>query len=202
MNYILAIGFFIAILIITFILLIFMPKPLCYYDINKIYPELKILEYEEYFKIIVKELLTDDILNDNFNGIKLIYQNYNMQIDPDLIDTTFNILRTIPFIRTVFITSVINNSDLPKRKGSSSIANNTIRCILPIKIPGAKKTGIWTDGEIKLFQEGKLVLYDDSRENQVFNKHKRKKLYLLVIDVDRPDKIPIGISNIEHDVLF
>ena len=197
MNYVIAIGIFIAILMVTFILLIFMPKPMCYYDIDKTYPELKIIEKEEYFNKIIGELLKDE-----HKKIKLIYSMGKMEMDPDTIPITFDLLKTIPYIKSVFLATVESKSNLPKRRGSSSFANNTIRCILPLKISSVKKTGIWTDGEIKLFQEGKWVLYDDSRENQIFNNHKYNKLYLLVLDVDRPDIYPMGISTIEHDILF
>ena len=88
------------------------------------------------------------------------------------------------------------------RQGCKDFANVTLRCVLPLKIAAAQKSGIWVDGESKFYDDGQWIIYDDSRKNTYYNKHKRKDTHLLVVDVDRPANLPQGISVNTNKSLF
>lgn len=190
-DYIIIIAVVIVLVIVTFLLLIFMPRPKCYFDTNDICKELLLLSKEEQFKKIKEELST--LEGDHIE----IYKNNLTSNISTSIPETYELLRSIPNVRQVFLTKLDKKTEVDKHKGSEShvFTNNTIRCVLPIKIPGAKKSGIWVDGETKIFTEGEWTVYDNSREHSMFNKHKRLPLYLLVVDIDRSDHIPIGIAT-------
>lgn len=57
------------------------------------------------------------------------------------------------------------------------------RCIIPFEKPKGKKTGVWCDGENKFFFNNKYIIYDDTKPNAYFNKHKIKKVKMLIIDL-------------------
>jgi len=201
-DYFLAGGIAFAFIIVTFLLLIFMPKPKSYFDIDDVAPELNILTQDEYFTSIKNEL-TEWVTNTEENSnLHIIHYANDTLVDSQLIPNTFDILQTIPDIASVFVAKVNKKTEITQRKGSADYANNTLRCILPISISGEKKSGIWNDGETKLFVEKELIIHDDSRPNSVFNKHKRKDTILLIIDVERPSRYPAGIALENHDVLF
>lgn len=194
-------GIVISFIVVTFLLLVFMPKPKSYFDANETCKELNIFTNIHYLEQVQQELL--NIKDEEYiNNVHMIYNGGEMTHDTKSIQNTYEILQTIPNVRCVFITQLNKKTDTDQRKGSADYANNTIRCVIPIKISATKKSGIWNNGETKLFVEGEPILYDDSHPNSMFNKHKRKKTYLLVVDIDRPSKYPIGISTITHNNLI
>lgn len=201
-KYIVVVAIVILLIIVTFLLLIFMPKPKCYFDVSEICKELLLLSKDEYFKKIQEEVEKKCIdmgdLEDQKNPVKskIVYKNNQVCETVNDIPETYELLRTVPNIRQISIIVINKKAELPKCKGSESaqFSNQTLRCILPIKISAAKRCGIWVDGETKFFSEGEWIMYDNSREHSVHNKHKRLPVYLLVVDIDRPNHIPIGIA--------
>jgi hypothetical protein len=191
----------ITIILITFILLICMPKPKCYFDVDEICKELlPIIENEQ----LVPELmeLFEKQTEKTDRTHHYIYNDNQVTIDTSSISTSYDLFRTIPNVRNILVVKLNGSTDISKKKGSATLSNNTLRCVLPLKISGAKKSGIWVDGETKFFTEGEWIIYDNSREHSVFNKHKRRESYILVIDIDRPDNIPLGISTEETDLII
>jgi hypothetical protein len=198
-DYLLITGVVIALIVITFLLLIFMPTPNCYYSFDEIGDDLAKLSKEETFNDLVKEI---DGIEYDANGIRMMYQDgvlhANMNSHPKL----YELLRTVPDVKRVFLKHIKKKEKSQKRKGSSKFANLHLRCVLPIDISGAKKSGMWVDGETRFYHDRDWTIYDDSRENSYYNKHKRLDVYLLVVDIDRPKSIPIGISTEENDTIF
>jgi hypothetical protein len=198
-DYLLITGVVIALIAITFLLLIFMPTPNCYYSFDEIGDDLAKFSNEETFNELVKEI---DGIDYDANGIRMLYQDgvlhANMNIHPKL----YELLRTVPDVKRVFLKQIEKKEKSHKRKGSSKFANTHLRCILPIDISGTKKSGMWVDGETRFYRDRDWIIYDDSRENSYYNKHKRLDVYLLVVDIDRPELIPIGISTEENATIF
>lgn len=199
MNYLFVGRVVVALIAITFLLLIFMPTPNCFFSFDEIDNSMLVFCVEPVFEKLVKEI--DGATYDN-NGVRMLYQNGqlhdNMEAHPEL----YELLRTIPDIERAFLKHVTKKTKSVKRKGSANISNKSLRCVLPIDIPAAKKSGIWVDGEKKFFRDMEWVIYDNSREHSYYNKHKRLDLYILVVDVARPNSIPMGIASCDHDVLF
>ena len=190
-------GIIIVISIIVIFLLFFMPKPKCYFDIDDINPDLKLLTCDFIYKSLINNINYKEILNNN--SIHFICDEEHIYYDGETIN---NLLPYIPEIQRIYLTKIDPKVKFLPKKGSANKANKELRCILPLEISNPKKSGIWTDGETKLFVEGELIIYDDSRINSMFNKHKKKTTYLLIIDILRPEKYPIGIATENHNILF
>jgi hypothetical protein len=188
-----------VLVIITFLLLIFMPTPNCYFSFDEIGHEFAKFSTEENFQSLVTEI--ENSIYDK-NNIRMLYQNgmlhENFVDHPKL----YSLIRTVPNVERVFLKKVTKKSHSDKRKGSANTSNNTFRCVLPIDIPGAKKSGMWLDGESRLYRDMDWIIYDDSRTSTYYNNHKRCDLYLLVVDVTRPSNIPMGIAITNHNILF
>jgi hypothetical protein len=182
-------GFIVLVLIVTtFIFLIVVPKHKYYFDSN-IYPDLSNLTFDEAYNSIRKEC---ELIQDTF----IIYSNKQVNHDNiKQIPNIYSLLRTIPDIRNAFITVLKPKTKTTRHKGSADLANNTLRCVLPLEISGTKKTGVWVDGEKKFYTDKEWIVYDDSRENNSFNSERFNVTKILVIDIDRPKDIPFGVSE-------
>ena len=184
MNYLLTGICVLLLIIVTVMLVIFMPKPQCYFDPIAIHVELLLLTYDEHFTNIAEECnkLDDCILYDE-------QQKHNeLQITK-----TYELLRTIPNVRHVHIYTLDKKTSTPKAKGDIN-TNNILRIILPINACNSRKSYIWCDGEKRFFSNGKLIIYDPSRESQMINDHRRQSTRLLIIDIDRPNDVPKGVA--------
>ncbi len=234
MGWILIIGLVIALIIITFMLVIFMPRPKIFFHTSDLDEAFLNFEHEKLFNIVEKELFNG--VNPTFeykNGIFDIYQQTTrriaadrsitdrptvdqpttdrstanqpttnqhaskssglIHIDPTKYPYLYSALLSLPDVRAVFMLKIGPKTITPLNKGRPDYANSTVRCAMPIRIPGAKKSGIWNDGETKLFRDREWVIYDDSRENAMFNKHRSTDLHLLIIDTARPKNLPSGV---------
>jgi len=185
----------IILVILTFMLLVLLPGPKCYFDVEE-FSELKKIESDEYLKIFKEELipLSDQVSNIYVDGLLLKL--------PDEYPKSYELFRSIPFIEQILLYKLNAKTDMPKQKGSADLANHTLRAVMPLKISGTQKSGIWVDGTIKFYTEGKWIIYDNSREHSMFNKHKRFETYLLIIDIKRPKHIPVGIATENHDIII
>ena len=57
--------------------------------------------------------------------------------------------------------------------------------------------GIWVNGESKKLISNSLVIFDSSKEHSIYN-DTDYPIYALLIDLQRPEKIPNGISQREY----
>jgi len=188
MEYLFGILIFIVLLITSLIFIVVVPRHKYYFS-NDTYPYILYLNELDNFNKIKNECST---INDTI----IIFSN-NV-VDNNIISklpNTYNLLRTIPDLRNAFLTVLKPKSKTTRHKGSADLSNHTLRCVLPICISSAKKSGVWVDGEKKLFKENEWIIYDNSRENNTFNTNKYYTTILLVIDIDRPSNVPIGVSS-------
>lgn len=198
-NY-LAVGLVVVlVIIITFIILIFMPSPKCFFIQDKTYPQLNTLIDPLNFNNILEECKKID-----YKGASL-YKLYHKNVVHDnmlKLPALFNLIKDIPEIHNVFIKRIAKKIKTPVKRGSANLSNKTLRCALPLVISGAKKSGIWVDGETRFYMDQEWVVYDNSKESYVFNEHKRKETVLLVIDITRSDALTPGTAIETHDDLF
>lgn len=189
-------GIFLVLVLVTFFMMIFSPKPKSYFDIDDDYPELNILKEDDVFAILHNDLIKNkQTCNDN---IHIVYDGEKWYHD-DKIKDVFSL---IPNIKCVFVAELPAKTETPHRKGSAEYANHTLRCVIPLKLSISDSSGMWNDGESRIFKEQELVLYDDSRVNSFYNRHKKRSTFLLIVDVVRPVKYPAGISTHSHNSLF
>lgn len=185
MNYLLTGICVILLIIVTVMLVIFMPKPKCYFDPVETSIELLLLTNDDHFTNITDECnkIDDCVIYDE-------QTSYNKEIQ---ITNTYELLRTIPNVKHVHIYTLDKKTSTTKSKGDA-YTNDILRVILPINACNSRKSYVWCDGEKRLFSNGKLIIYDPSRESQMINDHRRQSTRLLIIDIARPDNVPKGVA--------
>lgn len=181
MDWISTISILVAIVILTFILLFFTPKPKVFFD-----PYVDLSNFVTYHKNIELEILTD-----TSTAVIPIYGLGVVKSDKYAV--TYEVLRSVPCIRFTGIINLKTRFHQAPRYGYYKIANNTLRYFYCIKAPN-QKAGICIDGQKKFFESGQIICCDVSREYSMFNKSKTDITTLLFMDIDRPPNINIGNS--------
>jgi hypothetical protein len=187
----------VALIVVTFLLLIFIPKPLCYFNIDD-FTEVKALQDSQdsdCLSLEIKELLAVD-------KCVMIYENDELCLNPNEIPYMYELVRSLPDVERCFCFRIDPKTLPTKHKGAAPFANKTLRVFLPIVVSGCRKSAIWCDGETKFFEALNPIIFDDSRENAVYNEHKRLPSYVLCVDFTRPPHIPIGISELKEPELY
>ena len=182
------IAIILVLVIISIACFIFFPKGRNFFEINKTFPDLKGINNN--IEIIRKELQN---LPDNTN-VPLYYQGHihtNLWQMPNM----YLFLSSIEGLRAAQIIKLAAEEETKKIHGYADLSNNTLRCQFPLIPSGSKKTGIWVDGETKLYRDNEWLIFDYSRENFNLNKHMTKAATILVLDIDRPKNIAVGISQ-------
>lgn len=192
MNKVTGVCLLIAIVIVTILLVIFIPKPKCYFDIEE-YPQIKNIE-SYIINIDIPDMGKDQKV------IPLYHNKYTNHINSNKYFDTYEEIcewvRCIPDVVAVTLIMIPPKHKTDRCQGCVHLANDTIRCVFPLEVPNSKKAGIWVDGESKKFGDN-CIIYDNSRVHEIYNKHKRKRLVLLAVDIVRNDKEPKGVSKKE-----
>ncbi|HSN10371.1 MAG TPA: aspartyl/asparaginyl beta-hydroxylase domain-containing protein [Hanamia sp.] len=113
---------------------------------------------------------------------------YNCQTCP----FTTSIIERIPGMKTAFFSILSPHKHIPVHKG---IFKGIIRSHLGLIIPGNPGDCVMRiDNEKISWQEGKVIVFDDTFEHEVWNNTNEKRVVLL-IDTIRPFKFPLSIIN-------
>ena len=105
---------------------------------------------------------------------------------------TARILRSIPGVRTALYSRMGPNTILGAHSGWAELSNHVLRCHIPLSIPAPRTSGLSVVGGVRYHEEGKLVMFDDSRVHLGFNLHETSSRCALIVDVARPDWAPPG----------
>jgi hypothetical protein len=184
MDWVFAVFIVILLIIISFIFLIFMPKPRVFFDpytnATTIFPQF----HDE----ISKEICAG-------NSDMPVIPIYGFgEIMSDEYPITYQLLRAMPYVRFAGIINIKQDFEQKREYGFDKVANHTIRYFYTIKQSATQKSGIWIDGEKRFFTEKEWICGDMSREHALFNKNKRQPTTVLFIDIDRHESINEGAS--------
>lgn len=182
MDWIYTVASVLAFIIIIFILVIFMPKPKVFFDVY--IDGTKNFEYKH--DVIKKEI------TDVKNEAPVIPIFGNGTIYETKYPETYELLRSLPFVRYAGIINIKPKFEQVRQYGLNTNANNTVRYFYTISHSATQKSGIWVDGAKKFFYEKEWIVADISREHSLFNKNKKSYTTVLFIDIDRCD---INIGN-------
>jgi hypothetical protein len=197
-EYIIAVSVVILLVVLTFVLVIFLPKPETFFCIKDTYPQLLLLEKAEYYNIIKKECTSVSFEEEKKKiSSKVIKKDWSecckdYPMNNSTLKNTFEILSQIDGIVSVKLREILPKVDSFSKKGNPEV-NNLVEYCMPITVSRARKGTVWVDGESKYLVEGQGLLYDTSREHAVCNKT-REKILLLVLEVKRPSFLPRGIA--------
>jgi len=199
----------VIIFIIFIILFIFAPKSKNFYSYEVFYPKKYI--FEDNINIIKKEIenLKDDDWIDYYGKDLWGNDKTNFKIFPLYMYDKYiknNIIKCLNLflctnlsnVKNIFLAKLDSKTRLNEFQEIKKLANNTLRCCIGIKMKtfGNKKVGIWVNGEIKEVELGKLLIFDSSKKHSLYNETK-ESCVLLIIDINRPNYIQRGESNID-----
>jgi len=89
---------------------------------------------------------------------------------------------------------------LKLHKGWADLSNNVLRCHLGLVVPKNKcKVFVLGNSNDEMIQkEGKWIIFDDSLYHSASNEDKEKERIILLVDINRPEFISKGISDINN----
>lgn len=203
------IGVVVIIFIISVSLLIFAPKSINYFDAST-YPIVKFISEnndqiikDDFYKIKnnLNWLNYPDV--ENINGTCTIWPMYMFSIKSvtrsSECPNTYKLIENIPDVKSCAFIKLEPESSIGKNKQWKELVNNTLRCLFIIDSPNdmTDKCAIWVNGEIKKVKSRDLIIFDSSKEHSIYNKTKLP-LYMLLLDIQRPEKIVDGLSDREY----
>lgn len=111
---------------------------------------------------------------------------------------TAALLRQIPNIRTALFSRLGPGTRLTAHTGWADLANHVLRCHVCVNIPDNTSCGLYVDGDILYHSQGEILVFDDSKRHKAFNDSEDKERIVLIVDILRPDYIPIGTAKGGH----
>lgn len=173
----------------------------CYFDYNKYYPELNIIN--ENREIILEEL--HSMLN------KDIWHSWIKEGGPDVVPLYFfgkwstkglkecpktcEIIKNIKNIKTVAFSKLSKKTQIHPHKGWGDLANNILRCHYGLIVP--PENGCVCDNWVIMHKNDNWLVFDDSRMHSSFN-YSDDDRYILIIDMKRPDNVNKGTSKVAY----
>lgn len=105
---------------------------------------------------------------------------------------TARIIKKIPGMKTAFFSILSPSKHIPAHKGPY---NGVLRYHLGLIVPEPRdKCRIRIDNEIRVWEEGKSIIFDDTYEHEVWNETRGFRV-VLFIDFVRPIKFPYKLLN-------
>ena len=115
-----------------------------------------------------------------------------MQQNCDYCPQTTRIIEQIPGLKTAFFSILLPGKHIPEHRGPY---RGVLRCHLALKVPQAQeKCGIRVDNEVRHWEEGKAIVFDDSYPHEAWNKTDETRV-VLFLDIVRPLSFPASILN-------
>lgn len=111
-----------------------------------------------------------------FFGIKFLH-------NAELCPKTSELIYSIPDIISCDYSFLKGNSHILPHKGYSRMV---LRCHLPLIVPSSKDCAIRVGDKTHHWQEGKLVIFDDSFEHEAWNNSKDDRV-VLMFDIPNPN---------------
>jgi len=105
---------------------------------------------------------------------------------------TVKLLRRIPGMKTAFFSILAPKKRLPMHRGPYK---GVLRLHLALLIPApAEQCGIRVGSELRHWEEGKVLIFDDSFPHEAWNDTDRVRVVLFV-DLVRPMRFPANVVN-------
>ena len=178
----------------------------CYYEQNIYYPELNI--FDENYDIIYEELTTiydkhpevwHGWLENELNIFPFYFFGKWCSMAKKLCPRTCEIIKKIPtdLLKTAAFSCLQPLSQIQPHKGWGDLANNILRCHYGISVPD--NCGCVCDNFVKLHENRKWLVFDDSKTHSSYNFSKNnEKRIIIIIDMKRPSSIPLGTCTVAY----
>lgn len=185
-----------------------------FYDIST-FPELSTIKYN-----IIKDELLNHLNDSTYNWTDWpeydLWKNKNpnssWKIIPlmafgkwsskntNLFPKTTKELQNINGLMSAGFSKLGPNTTLTLHKGWGNLSNNVLRCHMGLVVPKNKcKVYVLGNSNDEMIQkEGKWLIFDDSLYHSASNDDNEKDRIILLLDIQRPDGIPKGESDIKN----
>jgi beta-hydroxylase len=121
--------------------------------------------------------------DDNWKSFVLYGFGYRAESNCQLCPETARLLATVPGIETAFFSILAPGAHIPPHKG---IAKGLLRCHLGLIVPAEREScRILLSGTPHSWQEGRVLLFDDTNKHEVHNATSEDRVVLL-FDFERP----------------
>lgn len=109
-------------------------------------------------------------------------------------------LRTIKGLVTAGFSKLGPKTKLTLHKGWGNLSNNVLRCHLGLSVPDnkCKVYVLGISNDVMIQKEGKWIIFDDSLYHSASNDDDIKDRIILLLDIERPEHIEKGVSDIEN----
>jgi len=105
---------------------------------------------------------------------------------------TVELLKRMPGMKTAFFSILEPGTHLPPHRGPYK---GVLRLHLGLVIPGPEeKCGIRVGSETRHWQEGKVMIFDDTFQHEAWNRTDKTRVVLFV-DIMRPMRFPANLLN-------
>ncbi|MGK7877857.1 MAG: aspartyl/asparaginyl beta-hydroxylase domain-containing protein [Xenococcaceae cyanobacterium] len=105
---------------------------------------------------------------------------------------TTSLIEKIPGMKTAFFSILFPGKHIPEHRGPYK---GVIRCLLALKVPEPKeKCRIRVADEIRYWEEGKSMMFDDSFPHEAWNETDGIRV-VLFLDIVRPMRFPLSLFN-------
>ncbi len=131
------------------------------------------------------ETFPDYVSSENKKAWKVfsfIFFNMKFPDNAALCPETANLIYSIPEIISCDYSFLKPNTHIAAHKGYTKMV---LRCHLPLVVPAGKKCSLRVGDEIKEWEEGKLIIFDDSFEHEAWNRSNESRT-VLMFDIPNP----------------
>lgn len=178
MGFVLIFAIVIILIIVTFLLVFFLPKPTVFFDPYDVCKEL-IVFMNEYKNI------EDEVKNFTFTQTESYCEHIiwdfekRNEINVVGLEKTYELANSIPNLIKI---SII---DIGTKSGRVFYPEKGLNCIFTINEPHSKKCFVASDGEKKYVEAGKWIILNSEKDYQIQNGNKSERLRALYIVVDK-----------------
>jgi len=135
-----------------------------------------------------KALTTDD----DWKTFFLYGFGYKAKKNCDLAPRTTELVEQIPGMKTAFFSILSPGKHIPAHRGPYK---GVMRCHLGLKVPSpAEQCRIRVGDDVRHWEEGEVMLFDDTHEHEVWNDTDGVRV-VLFLDVVRPFDPPVNVFN-------
>ncbi|MDF1699025.1 MAG: aspartyl/asparaginyl beta-hydroxylase domain-containing protein [Saprospiraceae bacterium] len=116
-----------------------------------------------------------------------LFWKWNFRKNQKICPKTMKIIKQIPNLISASISILEPESEIKPHRGDT---NGIIRGHLPLIVPNETELlGFQVNDEIKIWEEGKLLLFNDAAYHSAWNRAQSDRI-VMIIDVVRPEFIP------------
>jgi len=106
-------------------------------------------------------------------------------------------LRSIPGLKLAILSKMSPGTRLEPHQGWASHSNHVLRCHYGLDVPDHHSCTVMVGGRTRTHKNDEWIVFDDSLIHTASNNHAFLDRTVLIVDIERPARIPIGTSTVQ-----